>query len=120
MAEKTVSPVKTTLSFSKKVVKGWSLTTIATKLNNNFPNRQSEERKRLLNEIKERPMVDILEWIKAFTIGLKEGHNPELKDHQIIILGRLIEIKLNKDDLYHIKHKLGHLDCFQKILLTYI
>jgi len=96
MTEKTINPVKTKAPFSKKVVKGWSLVTIATKLNNNFSNPRPEKRKILLNEIQKRPIVDIFEWIKAFNIGLREGNNPELKDHQIAIFNRLNETELTK------------------------
>ncbi|MFA6185417.1 MAG: hypothetical protein WCT51_01325 [Candidatus Shapirobacteria bacterium] len=108
---------KKTLSFSEKVVKGWSLITIATKLNSSCPN-QSEERRNLLNEIKRRPVSDIMEWTKAFIIGLKEGKNPELKDHQAIILQRLAETKLNENDLRHINHRLGHITYFHPLIFT--
>jgi hypothetical protein len=108
---------KKTLSFSGEVMKGWSLVTIATKLNSSCPN-QSEERRKLLNTIYQRPISDIKEWIKAFTIGLKEGKNPELKDHQAIILQRLVETKLNENDVRHINHRLGHITYFHPLIFT--
>lgn len=75
----------------KNQFKGLSLVTITNQIYCTPPTSKSAI-DQLLQEIKRRQVTDVSEWIKCFNIGGTKNKASELRNFQVVIIKKLLEV----------------------------